>query len=93
MDRGQLEKIIDDTIAGVPELVQIYREESVKKQYFIKSEEDFAFGYSIARIFYPFKLYFSMTRIRAMTEDEEKEMHKIINKRLAEIRNAILNCG
>ena len=92
IDRGFLEQQIDQAIEGIPKIMKSLRD-NLKTRYMIKNEHDFALGYAISQVYHIFGLYFLDKWNRRPTETEEDEITNHIDKRVAEMRDAIFNCG
>ena len=99
-DRGFLEKIIDQQIQNIPNLVGFARNEQVKKGLMITNDYDFVIGQVFSTILGSFSSYYTqkLTNIFSLPTPDQlqtsmQEAVNVIIRRLPEIRNAIYSCG
>jgi len=93
LDRGQLEKIIDDVISQAGNDMKVYRQPEIKKKFMIQREEDFVLGWAMGTIVSDFSNYFVHANKRMITLEELVELIKIISVRIREIRDEIIKTG
>lgn len=93
LDRGFLEKEIDDAIKNVKTTIDMARTEEYRKFIQITNESDFAFGWALGQIIRGFTLYFLTTHGRNLDASEYEETAERINTRAREIRDAIFKSG
>ena len=91
--RGKLEKIIDQSILGVPQTVDMARIVSAAKEFQIKNPDDFALGITWGVILRAISECFATMYDRMPSEEERNEISDIVLKRTKEIKEAIFKCG
>ena len=91
--RGALEKIIDSELEHIPNWLMIFRDIELKKQLMLKDENEVVFGMVWGEVITSFLSNFIDKYKRTLSDSERGEMIKILIKRSAEIRNAILDAG
>ncbi len=89
--RGDLEKIIDDVIADIPQMVIEIRD--IKSDWQIKEENDFVFGAAWATIIERFATSYSIAYQEILDDEERKEEVKVILNRIREIKEALFQAG
>ena len=93
IDRGFLDKIIDKEIAEIPSQVKSFREPRIKTKFQLKEPNDFVFGVAFGTMLDSFSSYYTQIYQKPPTQSEIDEVVSVIDNRIAEIRNAIFNCG
>ncbi|MDE1862704.1 MAG: hypothetical protein KGI33_07320 [Thaumarchaeota archaeon] len=93
LDRGFLEKEIDNQIVTMPVTMRLARTGEFTVMANIQNHGDFCLGYAIATIMRAtLDHYFNRHRI-SMPREEQQELATVINNRTKEIREAIFKCG
>ena len=91
--RGNLENLIENTITAVPQLVELGRNESFRKEFNIREEGDLTLGIVWGYIIRGFQDSFVLDYNRLPNDLELLDMMTVVFKRTREIKEAIFKCG
>ena len=93
IERGQLEKSIDNEIKKLKGTVDIARGAIKNKAWGVKNDQDFALGWSLGSIISDFSHNLTSSRQVNPPQEDIDEGVSIITKRIREIKEAIFKCG
>jgi len=93
VERGLLEIIIDAIIGDMKAVVDLGRDERYKPLLRDKDATDFSLGMAFGEIHGIFFSQFRSNNGRRMDPSEREDFSKIAYRRIAEIKDAIFNCG
>jgi ABC-type enterochelin transport system permease subunit len=92
--RGSLELIADNVINEIPDMMRQVRDPNVKKNFMLKAEEDFVFGWILGRILGKCEVALSgFGGWRQLEPSEYQEIYNIVFAKLQQIRNKIFEIG
>jgi len=92
-DRGVLEQLFDESLLSMKLDVDVARNEMFKNILNDKDGADLALGFAIGTIHTAFIIEFRRRSGRSLNHDELMEMMDITKNHLAQLKEAIFQCG
>lgn len=93
LDRGILEKFVDNMIKEAPNEVKFFRIPKVKSALQIQQEEDFVFGMTYGKILQYYNDYYKLAHFKLPSDKEIEEIMEVIFNRIKEVKEAIFKAG
>ncbi|MFQ5969846.1 MAG: hypothetical protein ACE5J2_05070 [Nitrososphaerales archaeon] len=93
VDRGMLQRMIDDAIEDIDAWIQFSRRPEQKSRLQLKEEGDFVLGLTWGRVLGTFTANFAISHRRRLNSEEQHDLYDAVNKRTGEIRKAIFKSG
>jgi len=92
-DRGVVDKLIDQTVKGVPGWMKTYRAEEIRKFYHYDKVEDFVFGLCYGYILSGFSYLYRLEHNENPPPEQITEFVNVFDNRMKEVRDAIFKTG